>query len=336
MRLGLLSAARITPLAIIEPLAADPDLGIELAAVASRDLERARAAADEWGVTRAVGSYEELIADPDLDAIYIATPAALHRHWTLAALDAGKHVLCEKPLSVGRAEAIEMVQAASDADRILMEAFHWRYHPYAAQIRSIIDSGRLGEVHHIAARFELQEGVIPRSDIRWDLALGGGALMDLGCYCVQWVRFAAGGDPSVVSAEAICPVPEIDGSLSAELAWESGVTGSFSTSMIADGEAIDLVIQGSTATLRAVNPLAPQRGAQITITDHTTGETEHPAVAGAGTTTYLEQLRAFRDAIRSGVAPPTSGADSVTNMSIIEDCYVAAGLVPRPPHPPIG
>ncbi len=336
MRLGLLSAARITPLAIIEPLAADPDLGVELAAVASRDLERARAAADEWGVTRAVGSYEELIADPDLDAIYIATPAALHRHWTLAALDAGKHVLCEKPLSVGRAEAIEMVQAASDADRILMEAFHWRYHPYAAQIRSIIDSGRLGEVHHIAARFELQEGVIPRSDIRWDLALGGGALMDLGCYCVQWVRFAAGGDPSVVSAEAICPVPEIDGSLSAELAWESGVTGSFSTSMIADGEAIDLVIQGSTATLRAVNPLAPQRGAQITITDHTTGESEHPAVAGAGTTTYLEQLRAFRDAIRSGVAPPTSGADSVTNMSIIEDCYVAAGLVPRPPHPPIG
>lgn len=336
MRLGLLSAARITPLAVIEPLAADPDLGLELAAVAARDLDRATNVAGEWGVTRAVGSYEELIADPDIDAIYIATPAALHRHWTLAALAAGKHVLCEKPLSVGRDEAVEMVEAAADADRILMEAFHWRYHPYAAQIRSIIESGRLGEIDHVTARFELQDGVIGRDDIRWDLSLGGGALMDLGCYCVQWVRFAAGGDPTVVSAEAVCPVPEIDGSLTAELSWESGITGSFSTSMIADGEAIDLVIQGSTATLRAVNPLAPQRGAQITITDHGTGETEHPAVAGAGTTTYLEQLRVFRDAVRTGEAPPTSGADSVMNMSIIEDCYVAAGLIPRPAHPPLG
>lgn len=336
MKLGLLSAARITPLAIIEPLGADPDLGLELAAVAARDLDRATDVAGEWGVTRAVGSYEELIADPDIDAIYIATPAALHRHWTLAALAAGKHVLCEKPLSVGRDEAVEMVEAAADADRILMEAFHWRYHPYAAQIRSIIESGRLGEIDHVTARFELQDGVIGRDDIRWDLSLGGGALMDLGCYCVQWVRFAAGGDPTVVSAEAVCPVPEIDGSLTAELTWESGITGSFSTSMIADGEAIDLVVQGSTATLRAVNPLAPQRGAQITITDHGTGETEHPAVAGAGTTTYLEQLRVFRDAVRTGEAPPTSGADSVMNMSIIEDCYVAAGLMPRPAHPPLG
>jgi predicted dehydrogenase len=333
MRLGLLSAARITPLAIIEPHAADPDLGIELAAVAARDLPRAREVADEWGVTRAVGSYDELIADPDIDAIYIATPAALHRHWTLAALAAGKHVLCEKPLAVSRSEAEEMVQAAGAANRIMMEAFHWRYHPYAAQIRSIIDSGRLGEVHHITARFELQEGVIPQSDIRWDLALGGGALMDLGCYCVQWVRFAAGADPSVVGASAVCPVPEIDASLTAELAWDSGVTGSLSTSMIADGEAIDLVVQGSTATMRAVNPLAPQRGAQITITDHDSGHSEHPAVAGAGTTTYLEQLRVFRDAVLSGEPPATSGTDSIVNMSIIEDCYLAAGLVVRPAHP---
>ncbi len=220
MRIGLLSAARITPLAVVEP--ARRIDGVDVVAVAARTLERARAAADEWGVERAFGSYEELVESPDVDAIYIATPAALHLRWTLAALAAGKPVLCEKPIAANADEAREMVAAAEAAGLVLMEAFHWRYHPHVGQMRSILDSGRLGTIERVEAIADLTEDIIPRDDIRWDITIGGGALMDIGCYPVHWVRWAVGAEPTVVSAEAECLVPEIDGRLSAELRWDSG------------------------------------------------------------------------------------------------------------------
>jgi predicted dehydrogenase len=166
-------------------------------------------------------SYEALIDSDEIDAVYVATPASLHREWTIAAIEAGKHVLCEKPLAANAEDAARIADAAADGDVVVMEAFHWRYHPLVTQMQSIFDAGILGTVEHIDARFEVEASAIPPADIRWDLAIGGGAMMDIGCYPASWVRWAIDGEPVVEAAEAVSPVPDIDGSLRADLSWPS-------------------------------------------------------------------------------------------------------------------
>jgi predicted dehydrogenase len=327
VRLGLLAASRIATSAVVAP-ASDVD-GVDLAAVAARDLDRARSAADEWGIADAYGSYAELIAADDIDAVYIGTPAALHREWAIAAIEAGKHVLCEKPFASNADDARRIADAASDSDVVVMEAFHWRYHPYADQIRGVLDSGALGRIDRIEAVFDIPDGRIGRDDIRWNLPIGGGATMDLGCYPIQWVRFAAAAEPDVVSAIADCPVEGVDGSLTAELRWPSGVTGSVGSSMIAAGDEVVayLKVAGEQGTMMATNPLAPQNGGAL-LTVETEDGTETSEVDRSAT--YFHQLVAFRDAIVDGIAFPTTADDGVRNMEIVDACYRAAGLQPRP------
>lgn len=327
VRLGLIAASRIAVPAVVEPVGQVD--GVELVAVAARDLGRARQSADEWGADRAYGSYAEVIADPDVDAVYVGTPASLHREWAIAAIDAGKHVLCEKPFAANADDARLIAAAAAASDVVVMEAFHWRYHPYARQIRDVLDSGVLGRIDRIEAVFDIPDGRIARDDIRWNLPLGGGATMDLGCYPIQWVRFAAGADPDVVSADAVCPVEGVDGSLVAELRWPSGVTGSIGSSMIADGDHVvaSLRVTGELGTMLATNPLAPQNGGSSITVDTSDGTEIHEV---DGSATYLHQLIAFRDAIVAGAEFPTTADDGVRNMEIVDACYRAAGLDPRP------
>ena len=329
LRLGLLAASRIAGPAVVDPVPAVD--GVELSAVAARDLGRARAAADDWGVRGAYGSYRELIDSDEVDAVYIGTPAAHHRQWAIAAIEAGKHVLCEKPFASNADDARRIADAARGSDVVVMEAFHWRYHPYADQIRAVLDSGVLGRIDRIEAVFDIPDGRIGRDDIRWDLAIGGGATMDLGCYPIQWVRFAAAADPDVVSAVAECPVPGVDGALTAELRWPSGVTGSIRSSMIAEGDDVVafLRVVGERGTMTAENPLAPQRGASLVV-ETADGTDEH---AVDSTATYLHQLVAFRDAVVEGTDFPTTADDGVRNMEIVDACYRAAGLEPRPSLP---
>lgn len=327
IRVGLVAASRIAQKAIVDPLAQVD--GVELVAVAARDLERARSSADEWGAPLAFGSYEDLMTCGDVDAVYIGTPASLHREWALAAIRAGKHVLCEKPFAANADDAREIADAAAAGGVVVMEAFHWRYHPFAQQIRDVLDSGVLGRIDRIDAAFDIPDGWIGRDDIRWDLALGGGATMDLGCYAIQWVRFAAAAEPDVVSATAVCPVDGIDGSLGAELTWPSGVTGSVHSSMIAPGESVEawLRVSGELGTMTAINPLAPQHGGAVLVVDLGHRVWQRPA---ATTSTYFHQLVAFRDAIVAGATFPTTADDGVRNMEVIDACYRAAGLDPRP------
>jgi predicted dehydrogenase len=329
IRIGLLAASRIATEAVVEPaLLVD---GVDVTAVAARDLGRAREAATRWNVPTAYGSYAELVASDEVDAIYIGTPASLHREWAIAAIEAGKHVLCEKPFAANAEDAHRIADAAAASDVVVMEAFHWRYHPYAEQIRRIANSGVLGQIRRIEATFDIVDGFIPRDDIRWDLAIGGGATMDLGCYPIQWVRFLAGGDPEVVSAEAVCPVPGIDGSLVAELRWPSGITGQIESSMIAKGEEFStwITVRGDAGTLKATGPLAGMI-ATARITVETAAGVEEFAPDSPSTMTYFHQLIAFRDAIVDGKPFPTTAADGVRNMEIVDACYRAAGLDPRP------
>lgn len=325
--MGVLAASRIADVAVVEPASEVDD--VELVAVAARDLDRARAAADRWGVPIAYGSYRELLDSADVDAIYIGTPASLHRPWAVAAIEAGKHVLCEKPFAANAEDAQRIADAARGSSVVVMEAFHWRYHPYVRQMREILDSGELGDVVRIEAAFDIPTGEIPRDDIRWDLAIGGGSTMDLGCYPIQWVRWAAGGDPEVVSAVAECPVPGIDARLTAELRWPGGATGMITSAMEADGAEVEswLRVSGERGTMLATNPLAPQfGGAAITI--DVGGSTR--TIESDPSTTYSHQLAAFRDAIVDGASFPTTADDGVRTMAIIDACYRAAGMDPRP------
>ena len=340
VRLGLVAASRIARQAVYEPLL-DPGVpGVELVAVGARDLARAEEAAARWGARLAFGSYAELVASPDVDALYIGTPAGLHRPWALAAIEAGKHALVEKPLA-NNADDARLIAAAADAypGIVVMEAFHWRYHPVAARIGELIGSGAIGRVTRAEGVFDVPLGQIPPSDIRWDLALGGGATMDLGCYAIQWVRHAVaacpetGGDvsvlPEVVSATAVESAPGIDGSLVAELRWPSGATGSIGSSMILDGpqRVATLVVHGTAGTLVVENPLAPQSGGAELRLSTDAGTRVEPVDPSA---TYFHQLVAFRDAIVDGAPFPTTAADGVRNMQVIDACYEAAGLGIRP------
>ena len=189
-------------------------------------------------------------------------------------------------------------------------------------------AGMLGTIKRIDARFDVHASAIPPTDIRWDLAMGGGAMMDIGCYPASWVRWAIDGEPEVVSAEAVCPVPYIDGSLRAELSWPSGVTGTIFGSMISDvlGHSASMEVVGNEATMLVDNPLAPQAGASLQIRSDG-GVIEIPVLPGS---TYVLQLVAFRDAIAFGAPFPTTARDGVATMALIDECYVAAGLSPRP------
>ena len=198
VRIGILGAARIASSALIKP--ARGNCEVVVAAVAARDVSRAQAFAAKHGIARVHDSYEALIADPDLDAIYNPLPIALHGRWTRAALDAGKHVLCEKPFTANAAEAREVAELAAKSDRVVMEAFHYRYHPCASRVEEIIASGELGKLERVEAHWCFW---MPKfSHNRYNYSLAGGALMDLGCYAVDMVRRFGGSTPEVVSAQA--------------------------------------------------------------------------------------------------------------------------------------
>src|SRR6202043_2465089 len=155
-------------------------------AVAARDRSRAEAFAARYSVPTIHDSYEALLADPSLDAVYIPLPNALHAQWTLAALEAGKHVLCEKPFTSNAAQAREVAAAAQGSGLVVMEAFHYRYHPLARRMSELVHGGQLGRIRQVSVAFCFP--LLRRSDIRYDFGLAGGALMDAGCYAVHCLR----------------------------------------------------------------------------------------------------------------------------------------------------
>jgi predicted dehydrogenase len=329
VRLGVLAASNIAKTAIFEPLSLVD--GIEVVAIGARSLERAQQAATRWGVPKAFGSYDELLACDEVDAIYIGTPAALHRRWAVAALQAGKHVLNEKPFAANTADAQAIADAADGTGLVLMEAIHWRYHPLVAQMQEILDSGLLGTIERVEGHFNVPAVFLPRTDIRWDYELGGGAMMDLGVYPAAWLRWAVDGEPSVVRATAEAPVTRIDGSLTAELVWPSGVTGYIATSMLVSGDrhTASLTVRGSLGTMDVDNPMAAQSGARLSVST-STGTTEYPV---SSDTSYEHQLRMFRDAVADGSEFPTTADEAIKTMQLLDSCYEASGLGVRPTHP---
>ncbi len=220
LKIGVLGAARITRDALIKP-AAEVD-GVEVVAIAARDRDRASEAASKHGIPRVSDSYEAMLADPDIDAVYIPLPNGLHGRWTLAAIDAGKHVLCEKPFTANADEAREVAAAArSSRGRRDGGAPHLPSPADETRGRDRAQTGMLGELESAEASFIVP--MPPSGDIRWNLDLAGGSLMDLGCYPLRWLRDVLGVAPTVTSAVA-SDREGIDASMDARLDY-AGVPG---------------------------------------------------------------------------------------------------------------
>jgi predicted dehydrogenase len=324
LRIGVLGAARIAPAAIIGPAKRAP--GVEVVAIAARDRDRAQAFATKHAIARVLGSYEELVNDPDIDAVYNPLPNGLHGRWTMAALAAGKHVLCEKPFTANADEARTVVGAHEGTGVVLMEAFHYRYHPLFARVRDLIDTGAVGTVRHVEAAlcFPLPS----KKDIRWDPTLAGGATMDAGCYPIHMVRHLAGSEPNVTAARARLRSPGIDRFLQAEFAFADGVTGRITCSMLsAQILRIGLRVRGDAGEIRVLNPLAPDRFHRLTVKDASGRHVEHSSRRA----TYDFQLDAFTRAVERGDSVITGPDDAIANMVAIDAVYRAAGLEPRQP-----
>ena len=324
LRIGVLGAARIAPSALIKP--AKDNAEVVVAAVAARDGSRARAFAAKHGIARVHESYEALIADPDLDAVYIPLPNGLHGKWTRAALAAGKHVLCEKPFTANAAEAREIADLAAKSDRVVMEAFHYRYHPLALRTEQIIASGELGKLERVEAALCFP---LPKfSDIRYNYSLAGGAMMDAGCYAVHMARTFGGSTPEVVSAQAKLRDPQVDRAMTAELRFAEGHTGRVRCSMWSSRLLeITAHVVGDRGEVRLFNPVTPQFFHRLSIRSSDGKRVERFPRRPS----YAYQLDAFAGAVLRGEPVKTTPTDAIENMTVIDAIYRAAGLPLRQP-----
>jgi predicted dehydrogenase len=321
LRFGILGAARIAPDALIKAAQNVPDA--EVVAVAARDPKRACEFAAANGVPRVLATYQDLVNDPKLDVIYNPLPNSLHCEWTIAALRAGKHVLCEKPLASNALEAERMAKAADESGKILGEAFHYRYHPLADRIRALMTDGTLGRLIHVEGRFTVP---IPETNIRFDWSLAGGATMDLGCYPLHMIRYFSGMTPRVIRAAAETGPTNIDIAMDVDLELAAGVSAKMICAMKKDSTIMaSFSARGERGDLRVINPIAPQRGHQLTLKTASGEKTE----TVPGDTTFTHQLRAFVKAVRGEAKFPTDGVEGIINMRVIDDVYRAAGLPPR-------
>jgi predicted dehydrogenase len=324
VRIGILGAASIAPLALIIPARENEE--VEVAAVAARDVSRAEAFAAKHRIARVHGSYEAMIADPELDAVYNPLPNGLHGRWTRAALSAGKHVLCEKPFTANAAEAREIAELSAKSDRVVMEAYHYRYHPLALRIEQIIASRELGKLKHVEAVFCMP---LPKfSDIRYDYSLAGGATMDVGSYAVDMMRTFGGSTPEVVSAQAKLRDPRVDRAMTAELRFAGGHTGQILCSIWSRNllqVSAKMVGDSGEVHLRVLNPLAPFSRLSIRSAEGKRVE-RFPRRSS-----YAYQLDAFAAAALRGEPVKTTPEDAVENMTVIDEIYRAAGLPLREP-----
>ena len=320
VRWGVLSTAKIGIDKVIPATAAAERC--EVVAIASRDLGRARAAASELGIPRAFGSYEDLLADPDVDAVYNPLPNHLHAEWTIAAARAGKHVLCEKPLATTSADAERMIQACEAEGVLLMEAFMYRLHPTWEAVTSLVASGRIGELKTVQSWFSYFND--DPGDIRNLVETGGGALYDIGCYCVNLSRMLFGAEPERVGGSVLRdPVMGIDVLTSGTLDF-GDVVATFTCSTRAEPDQ-RVHIYGTEGRISLEIPfnIPPDRPTRVSLTaggdPPVRPETEVFTFDPANE--YTIQAERFAAAVLDGGQVPIPPSDAVGNLRVIEELF---------------
>ena len=307
MRWGILGAARINRSIIPALRAAE---GHTLEAIASRDAAKAEAAAAEWGIPRGVAGYEALLADPDIDAVYIPLPNHLHAEWTVLAAEAGKHVLCEKPLAMTLAEVDRIAAAAAAARVHVAEAFMYRHHPQTHAVQELVAGGAIGTLRFIRGCFSF---TLDRpGDVRFDAAKGGGALWDVGCYPVSYARTLAGSEPEAVQASAVMGPTHVDMSVAAVLRFPGNVLALIDASFVAPFRT-EVEVVGSTGTIRVSHPFKPAQRETVLVVR---GDEvlEHVVEAAP---LYVSQFEDFGRAARGDADPVVTLADSRANTAAL-------------------
>jgi predicted dehydrogenase len=324
VRIGILGASSYAPTTLINPARENDE--VVVAAVGARDVLSAEAFAAKYGIARAHGSYEALLDDPDLDAIYVLLPTSMHGRWTKAALAAGKHVLCEKPFTANAAEAREIAELAAKSDRVVMEAIQYRYHPLTSRVEQIIASGELGKLQLVDVALCV---LLPKfSGNCYNYAFAGGALMDAGSYVVNMVRTFGGSTPKVVAAQAKLRDPRVDRAMTAELRFAGGHMGRVRCSLwSSDLFRARAKVVGDRGELRVLSPAAPHLFPRLAIRSSGGKRVER----FPRRVTYAYQLDAFAAAVLRGEPVKTTPEDAVENMTVIDGIYRAAGLPLREP-----
>jgi len=302
---------------------------VEVVAIASRDAPRARSVADELGIPTAHASYEALLADPEVDAVYIPLPNHLHAEWSIAAARAGKHVLCEKPLAMTAADAQTMVDVFRDQGRRLMEAFMYRHHPSWKAVQEIVSSGRIGRLTAVQSWFSyFNDDPINIRNIR---DAGGGALFDVGCYSVNLSRMLFGAEPTRVEASMTRdPTTGVDILTSAIMEFGDGVATFTCSTRAEDDQRVHVYGTDGRISVGIPFNIPPDRPTQVFVTaggdppvdpstEVLTFETKDP---------YTAEVEAFAAAILDDLPTPVPPEDAVANLRVIERIFEAAQRVP--------
>ncbi len=307
LRWGILGVARINR-ALVPPLQASDRH--ELVAIASRDAARAAEAAKQWGIPRAYGSYEDLLADPDVDVVYIPLPNGLHATWTIRAAEAGKHVLCEKPLALTVDDIDRIQDAARRAGVVVAEAFMYRHHPQTLRVRELVATGSLGTIRLVRGAFTFS--LTHEADPRLDPAQGGGSLWDVGCYPVSFARFVLGEEPVEVFGWQATGATGVDETFAGGLRFPSGALALIDCGFRAPFRT-HVEVVGSEASLVIPRPFKP--GLTETILLSRGDETEEMSVGGHDL--YRGEIEDMADAILLGQPSRVRLAESRGNVAAL-------------------
>jgi D-xylose 1-dehydrogenase (NADP+, D-xylono-1,5-lactone-forming) len=313
---GFVSTARINDHLL--SAARDSEL-VRVLAVASRDQARAETYAREHSIERAYGSYDQLLADPDLEAVYVSLPNALHVEWSIRALEAGKHVLCEKPLTRRPEEVERAFDAAERAGRLLMEAFMYRHHPQTTRVKQLVDEGAIGQLRAMRGAFSFDLlAERDEDDVRLNAELDGGSLMDVGCYCVSGARLLA-GEPERVSGEAVPAASGVDIAFHGTLRFLGDVVAQFHSSLALPFKQ-ELELLGAEGSLLVEAPWRVDLGGDVLLRRDAAVERIEVPEADA----YRLELENLAAAIRGDARPLLGRADAAGQAAAIAALYRSA------------
>jgi len=313
LRWGLLSTARINRRLIPAIRAAER---ADLVAVASRDRARVEDYAADWGIPRALGSYEALLADPEVDALYISLPNKYHVEWTVRAAQAGKHVLCEKPLALSVDECDQVIAAARSAGVVVMEAAMYLYHPLLHKARQLVRDGAVGDVTLVRGAFSFP--LDRPADVRWDPRLGGGSLWDVGSYPVSFIRWIAGEPKEVFGWQTPSP-SGVDATFAGLLRYDGGVLGAFDSSFRGEYR-IQAEVAGTEGVLILERPYAMVPESRLILQRGL----EQEEIALLPSDAYQCEVEALTAAALDGAELPVPLASSRANVATLVALYESA------------
>jgi predicted dehydrogenase len=300
--------------------------GVELAAVAEeyQSYGATLAYAKKHGIPEVYRRFDALLADPAIDAVYLALPTSLHIDQALACIAAGKHLLCEKPLTCNAEEARRLDAAAAESGLVVAEAMHALHHPLVARLRLILADGEIGDIERVAVGFS---AFIPKRDFRFVYELGGGVMLDMGCYPVAFLRSVLGTDPTVKSARAELVAPKVDGTMDTILAFPNAPEVRMFVSMRSLRRPLEVQMRfiGTRGRIDLLNFIKPEVYHRLVIRNGSGRRVERVP----GGSTYGTQFEAFVAAIRDGAPVLTTTAEAVRTLTVIDAIYEKAGLPPR-------